>query len=78
MRSLFLANVSHEIRTPIQTIIGMMELIKDTNLDEEQSEYTRQVNFSAEVLLALVNDVLDFSKLESGNMTMERTVFKPD
>ena len=75
MRSLFLANVSHEIRTPIQTIIGMMELIKDTNLDEEQSEYTRQVNFSAEVLLALVNDVLDFSKLESGNMTMERTVF---
>ena len=75
MRSLFLANVSHEIRTPIQTIIGMMELIKDTHLDEEQSEYTRQVNFSAEVLLALVNDILDFSKLESGNMTMEKTVF---
>lgn len=75
MRSLFLANVSHEIRTPIQTIIGMMELINETNLDEEQSEYTRQVNFSAEVLLTLVNDVLDFSKLESGNMTMERTVF---
>jgi len=75
MRSLFLANVSHEIRTPIQTIIGMMELIKDTNLDEEQSEYTRQVNFSAEVLLALVNDILDFSKLESGNMTMEKTIF---
>ncbi|UTC67401.1 MULTISPECIES: response regulator [unclassified Treponema] len=75
MRSLFLANVSHEIRTPIQTIIGMMELINETNLDEEQSEYTRQVNFSAEVLLTLVNDVLDFSKLESGNMTMERTAF---
>ncbi|WP_253677180.1 response regulator [Treponema sp. OMZ 788] len=71
----FLANVSHEIRTPIQTIIGMMELINETNLDEEQSEYTRQVNFSAEVLLTLVNDVLDFSKLESGNMTIERTVF---
>ena len=52
-----------------------MELIKDTNLDEEQSEYTRQVNFSAEVLLALVNDILDFSKLESGNMTMEKTIF---
>ncbi len=75
MRSLFLANVSHEIRTPIQTIIGMMDLINETNLDHEQKEYVRQVNFSAEVLLALVNDVLDFSKLESGNMTLENSVF---
>ncbi|AGT43019.1 response regulator [Treponema pedis] len=79
MRSLFLATVSHEIRTPIQTIIGMMELIDGTNLDEEQREYTRQVNFSAEVLLALVNDVLDFSKLESGNMSIESITFNlPD
>ena len=75
MRSLFLANVSHEIRTPIQTIIGMTELINDTKLDEEQREYIRQVNFSADVLLALVNDVLDFSKLETGNMLLEDTVF---
>ena len=75
MRSLFLANVSHEIRTPIQTIIGMTELINDTNLDEEQREYIRQVNFSSDVLLALVNDILDFSKLESGNMQIEDIVF---
>ncbi len=75
MRSLFLANVSHEIRTPIQTIIGMMDLINDTKLDHEQEEYVRQVNFSAEVLLALVNDVLDFSKLESGKMSIEHTPF---
>lgn len=75
MRSLFLANVSHEIRTPIQTIIGMTELINDTKLDEEQREYIRQVNFSADVLLALVNDVLDFSKLETGNMLLEDEVF---
>ncbi len=75
LRSLFLANVSHEIRTPIQTIIGTMELIHETNLDEEQLEYARQIAFSADILLALVNDVLDFSKLESGNMTLENTVF---
>lgn len=75
LRSLFLANVSHEIRTPIQTILGTIELLSETNLDEEQAEYTRQVSFSADVLLALVNDVLDFSKLESGNMTMENITF---
>ncbi len=75
MRSLFLATVSHEIRTPIQTIIGMIELITGTPLDEEQREYVRQIDFSADVLLALVNDVLDFSKLESGNMSIENTAF---
>lgn len=75
VRTLFLANVSHEIRTPIQTIISTMELLHETNLDEEQLEYARQIRFSADILLTLVNDVLDFSKLESGNMTIENTVF---
>lgn len=68
--TMFLANVSHEIRTPIQTIIGMMELLSETPLDKEQTEYARQVRFSADVLLALVNDVLDFSKLSAGKMNI--------
>jgi signal transduction histidine kinase/CheY-like chemotaxis protein/HPt (histidine-containing phosphotransfer) domain-containing protein len=71
-RSQFMANISHEIRTPIQTIIGMMELLVDTKLDEEQTEYVRQVRFSADVMLTLINDILDFSKVEAGQMKIER------
>ncbi len=74
-RSQFLANISHEIRTPIQTIIGMMELLDDTKLDEEQTEYVRQVKFSADVMLSLVNDILDLSKVEAGQLKIERIEF---
>jgi signal transduction histidine kinase/CheY-like chemotaxis protein/HPt (histidine-containing phosphotransfer) domain-containing protein len=74
-KSQFLANISHEIRTPIQTIIGMTELLQDTKLDGEQAEYSRQVKFAAEVLLSLINDILDFSKMEAGKMELEYTDF---
>jgi signal transduction histidine kinase/DNA-binding response OmpR family regulator/HPt (histidine-containing phosphotransfer) domain-containing protein len=74
-KSQFLANMSHEIRTPIQTIIGTIELLQDNRLDREQSEYSRQIEFSAEVLLSLINDILDFSKIEAGKMSLEHTDF---
>lgn len=73
--NLFIANTSHEIRTPIQTILTVMDLLEDTDLDAEQAEYTRQIRFSASTILALINDVLDFSKLELGKMRFEEKPF---
>ena len=67
---LFLANAVHEIRTPVQTIIGTLDLLSDTQMNTEQTEYVRQIRFGAEVLLALVNDILDFSKIKSHKMLL--------
>jgi signal transduction histidine kinase/DNA-binding response OmpR family regulator/HPt (histidine-containing phosphotransfer) domain-containing protein len=74
-KSQFLANISHEIRTPIQTIIGMTELLQDTKLDREQAEYSRQVKFAAEVLLSLINEIRDISKIAAGKIALEYTDF---
>ena len=71
----FLANTLHEIRTPIQTIIGAVELMQKTDLDREQKEYVRQILFSAEGLLELANNILDFAKISQQDFKIEAIPF---
>lgn len=71
----FLANMSHEFRTPLNGILGIATLLKHTSLSEEQSEYLRIIKDSGEHLLTLVNDVLDFSKINAGQMRFESVDF---
>ncbi|MBQ3671438.1 MAG: response regulator [Treponema sp.] len=73
--SRFLASTLHEIRTPVQTIMSALELISETNLDKEQTEYIRQIQFSAEVLLDLANNILDFTKIRSAKFRLETIPF---
>ena len=71
----FFANISHEIRTPINAIIGFTHLALETDLDTQQSDYLSKIKHSSNHLLGLVNDILDFSKIEAGKLEIENIEF---
>ncbi|MGD1883187.1 MAG: response regulator [Paracoccaceae bacterium] len=70
-KSAFLANMSHEIRTPMNGVVGMADLLADTRLSEEQTLYVDTIKSSGEALLVIINDVLDYSKIEAGKLELQ-------
>lgn len=75
MKSAFFAMMSHEIRTPLNGVLGMLQLLLHTRLDQRQREYVETMRYAGDALLAILNDVLDYAKIEAGKIVFERVDF---
>jgi len=76
-KTVFLATMSHEIRTPMSAVIGLTYLLGQTKLDSDQAAYLEKINIASDALLSVINDVLDLSKIEAGELVVESAVFSP-
>ncbi len=74
-KSQFLSTMSHEIRTPLNAVIGLSGLLSDSELNEKQKEFSQTIKTSGESLLSIINNILDYSKIESGNLELEESEF---